>query len=142
ERSLTVTDMMQSEVFRQLKLHRVHLPGILLKPNMVVPGYASGQRATAQQVADWTLAVLRKNVPASVPGIVFLSGGLSDEDSTEYLDIMNKAPGAKPWALSFSYGRALQHAPLSTWAGKKENVGKAQQAFLKRAKLNGLAAQG
>src|ERR1051325_3297021 len=128
ERSFEVTDAVQHEVFRQLRLQRVHLPGILLKPNMVVPGYQSGQRATPQQVAEWTLRCLRANVPASVPGIVFLSGGLSDEDSTEYLDVMNKAPGPKPWTLSFSYGRALQHAALNAWAGKAENKGKAQQA--------------
>jgi fructose-bisphosphate aldolase, class I len=142
ERSFEVTDAVQQEVFRQLHLQRVHLPGILLKPNMVVPGYQSGQRATPQQVAEWTLRCLRANVPASVPGVVFLSGGLSDEDSTEYLDVMNKTPGPKPWALSFSYGRALQHAALNAWAGKPENKAKAQQAFMKRAKLNGLAAQG
>jgi len=142
ERSFEVTDAVQHAVFRALREHRVHLPGILLKPNMVVPGYASGQKATPQQVADWTLTVLRNNVPASVPGIVFLSGGLSDEDSTEYLDAMNKASGPKPWALSFSYGRALQQAPLKAWGGKDSNVASAQQALLKRARLNGLAAQG
>jgi fructose-bisphosphate aldolase class I len=142
QRSFQVTDLVQRQLFHELHKQQVHLPGILLKPNMVVQGYASGQRQSAQQTADLTLAVLRKNVPAAVPGIVFLSGGLSDEDSTEFLDLMNKSPLSKPWALSFSYGRALQHAPLTTWAGKKENVAKAQQAFLKRAKLNGLAAQG
>jgi fructose-bisphosphate aldolase class I len=141
-RSFEVTDSVQHALFHALHQQRVHLPGILLKPNMVVPGYKSGEKATAQQVAEWTLTVLRNNVPAAVPGVVFLSGGLSDEDSTEYLDVMNKAPGAKPWVLSFSYGRALQHAPLNTWGGKSENVAKAQQVFLKRARLNGLAAQG
>jgi fructose-bisphosphate aldolase class I len=141
-RSFEVTDAVQHRVFHALHEQRVHLPGILLKPNMVVPGYKSGEKATAQQVAEWTLTVLRSNVPAAVPGIVFLSGGLSDEDSTEYLDVMNKAPGPKPWALSFSYGRALQHAPLTAWGGKAENVAKAQQAFLKRARLNGAAAKG
>jgi fructose-bisphosphate aldolase, class I len=141
-RSFKVTDMVQHAVFHELHAQKVHLPGILLKPNMVVPGYASGERATAQQVAQWTLDCLRRNVPASVPGVVFLSGGLSDEDSTEYLDAMNKLSGPRPWALSFSYGRALQHAALGAWAGKAENKGKTQQAFLKRAKLNGLAATG
>ncbi|MFA5860277.1 MAG: class I fructose-bisphosphate aldolase [Candidatus Thermoplasmatota archaeon] len=142
ERCFEVTDAVQDAVFEQLKAHHVHLPGILLKPNMVVPGYRSGQRSNAQQVAQLTLDVLRKNVPASVPGVVFLSGGLSDEDATEFLDAMNKAQGPKPWALSFSYGRALQHAPLTTWAGKAENKAKAQAAFMKRARLNGLAAMG
>ena len=142
QRSYEVTDAAQSELFRQLRIQRVHLPGILLKPNMVVQGYASGNRQNAQQTADLTLQVLRNNVPASVPGVVFLSGGLSDEDSTEFLDLMNKAPGPKPWALTFSYGRALQAAPLNTWAGKAENKQKTQAAFMKRAKLNGLAAMG
>ncbi|HVM45253.1 MAG TPA: class I fructose-bisphosphate aldolase, partial [Candidatus Thermoplasmatota archaeon] len=85
---------------------------------------------------------LRRNVPASVPGIVFLSGGLSDEDATEFLHAMNVAKGPKPWALSFSYGRALQAAPLKVWAGKAENKEKAQREFLKRAKLNGAASLG
>ena len=142
ERSFEVTDAIQQEVFRQLHLQKVWLPGILLKPNMVVPGYESGQKATPQQVAEMTLTVLRRNVPAEVPGIVFLSGGLSDEDSTEYLNVMNAAPGPKPWALSFSYGRALQQSALKTWGGKAENRQKTQREFLKRARLNGLAAQG
>ncbi|MEA3202206.1 MAG: fructose-bisphosphate aldolase, class [Thermoplasmata archaeon] len=142
ERAFEVTDAIQRAVFDQLHLQKVWFPGMLLKPNMVVPGYASGQKANAPQVAEWTLDVLRRNVPASVPGIVFLSGGLSDEDSTEYLDAMNKAAGPKPWALSFSYGRALQQAPLHAWAGKAENKAAMQKAFLKRARLNGLAAQG
>jgi len=142
ERSFEVTDAIQHEVFHQLNLHRVYLPGILLKPNMVVPGYESGEKSNAQAVAQRTLDVLRKNVPAAVPGIVFLSGGLSDEDSTEYLHVMNATPLEKPWALSFSYGRALQQSALKTWAGKAENREKTQREFLKRARLNGLAATG
>ncbi|HET6403229.1 MAG TPA: class I fructose-bisphosphate aldolase [Candidatus Thermoplasmatota archaeon] len=142
ETSYAVTDRVQHAVFHELHLQNVYLPGILLKPNMVVQGYASGNRQNAQQTAELTLDVLRKNVPASVPGIVFLSGGLSDEDSTEFLHLMNAAPGPRPWALSFSYGRALQQSPLNAWGGKAENKAKAQQAFMKRAKLNGLAAQG
>lgn len=142
ERSFEVTDAVQHEVFRQLHVHKVWLPGILLKPNMVVPGYESGQKTNAAQVAEMTLDCLRRNVPASVPGVVFLSGGLSDEDSTEYLDAMNKAAGAKPWVLSFSYGRALQQSALKAWAGKPENLGRTQKEFLKRARLNGLAAMG
>jgi fructose-bisphosphate aldolase class I len=142
ERSFEVTDWIQRAVFDELHLQRVHFPGMLLKPNMVVPGYQSGQKTSAQQVAERTLDVLRRNVPASVPGIVFLSGGLSDEDATEYLDAMNKASGPKPWTLSFSYGRALQQSALKTWGGKAENKAAAQKAFLKRARLNGLAAKG
>lgn len=142
ERSFEVTDAAQHALFHELHRQRVLLPGVLLKPNMVVPGYASGERATPQQVAERTLDCLRRNVPASVPGIVFLSGGLSDEDSTEYLDAMNKAQGPKPWTLSFSYGRALQQSALKAWAGKAENKGVAQREFLKRARLNGAAAMG
>ena len=142
ERSFAVTDAVQQEVFRQLHVHKVDFAGMLLKPNMVVPGYKSGEKATAEQVAARTLEVLRRNVPAQVPGVVFLSGGLSDEDATRYLDVMNKAAGPKPWALSFSYGRALQHAALQAWGGKAENKEKTQKAFLKRARLNGLAAKG
>jgi fructose-bisphosphate aldolase class I len=141
-RSFEVTDAVQHALFHRLHEHRVWLPGILLKPNMVVQGYASGKRQNATETAELTLTVLRRNVPAEVPGIVFLSGGLSDEDSTEFLDTMNKAKGAKPWTLSFSYGRALQQSALKTWGGKPENKGATQKAFLKRARLNGLAAQG
>ena len=141
-RSFEVTDTVQHALFHALHRQRVFLPGILLKPNMVVQGYQSGNRQNAQQTAELTLDVLRRNVPAAVPGVVFLSGGLSDEDSTEFLHLMNAAPGPKPWALSFSYGRALQHAPLTAWGGKAENKQKAQAVFLKRARLNGLAAQG
>ena len=141
-RSFEVTDAVQQEVFRQLHVQKVDFAGMLLKPNMVVPGYASGEKSNPQAVADMTLQCLRKNVPASVPGIVFLSGGLSDEDATEYLNAMNVASGPKPWALSFSYGRALQQAPLKAWGGKAENKAAMQKAFLKRAKLNGLAAKG
>ncbi|HVL47643.1 MAG TPA: class I fructose-bisphosphate aldolase [Candidatus Thermoplasmatota archaeon] len=140
-RSFEVTDAIQHEVFRQLHLHRVHFRGMLLKPNMVVPGYASGEKTTADQVAEATLRCLRRNVPAAVPGVVFLSGGLSDEDATAYLDAMNRK-GHNPWRLSFSYGRALQHPALVTWGGKEANKAAAQRAFLKRAKLNGLAAEG
>ena len=142
ERSFAVTDAVQQEVFHQLHLHKVDFGGMLLKPNMVVPGYKSGQNATPQQVADLTLECLRRNVPPQVPGIVFLSVGLSDEDATLYLDVMNKTAGPKPWKLSFSYGRALQAAALKTWQGKQENREKTQKAFLKRARLNGLAAKG
>jgi fructose-bisphosphate aldolase class I len=141
-RSFEVTDAVQHAVFHELHRQRVFLPGILLKPNMVVQGYASGNRQNAQHTAELTLACLRRNVPADVPGVVFLSGGLSDEDATEFLDAMNKAPGPKPWALSFSYGRALQQSALKAWGGKTENKAAMQNELLKRARLNGLAAQG
>jgi len=95
-----------------------------------------------QEVAERTLRCLKRTVPAAVPGIVFLSGGQSDELATAHLNAMNKSPGTLPWKLSFSYGRALQAAPLKAWAGKAANLDKGQAAFLKRAKDNAAAAQG
>jgi len=114
---------------------------MVLKPNMTVPGKKSPKRASVAEVADKTLRVLKECVPAAVPGIAFLSGGQSDEDATAHLDAMNKM-GPLPWRVSFSYGRALQHAPQTTWSGKSENVAAAQRAFSHRAMMNGLAALG
>ena len=120
----------------------VALEGMVLKPNMVVSGQESGKtRATVEEVAEKTVKVLKNCVPGAVPGIAFLSGGQSDEEATAHLDAMNKI-GNLPWALTFSYGRALQHAPQTTWSGKTENVAAAQRAFSHRAKMNGLAALG
>ena len=121
--------------------NRIALEGIVLKPNMVVPGKKSGKRASVEEVADKTLRVLKACVPASVPGIAFLSGGQSDEEATAHLDAINKMDDL-PWRVSFSYGRALQHAPQTTWSGKAENVAAAQRAFNHRAKMNGLATLG
>ena len=121
--------------------NRVALEGMVLKPNMVVPGKKSAKRASVEEVAEKTLRVLKACVPAAVPGIAFLSGGQSDEDATAHLDAMNKM-GPLPWQVSFSYGRALQHAPQTTWSGKPENVAAAQRAFNHRAMMNGLAALG
>jgi fructose-bisphosphate aldolase class I len=120
---------------------RVLLEGTLLKPNMVLPGAASGQTAEPEAVAVATLEVLKRCVPAAVPGIVFLSGGQSAEEATANLNAMN-AMGPAPWELSFSYGRALQQPSLSAWGGKKENVPLAQAVFAKRARLNGAAREG
>jgi fructose-bisphosphate aldolase class I len=108
---------------------------------MVVAGKKCAKRATVDEVADKTLKVLKACVPAAVPGIVFLSGGQSDEDATAHLDAMNKG-GGLPWKLTFSYGRALQAAPQKAWAGKSENVAAAQRAFVHRAMMNSLAALG
>lgn len=128
-------------VFDALRAHQVYLPGILLKPNMVISGKGCPQQAGAQQVAEMTVACLRDTVPASVPGVVFLSGGQSAEVATAHLDAMNKL-GDLPWALSFSYGRALQQPALVTWSGDEARFEEAQRAFHHRAKLNGLAAIG
>ena len=117
------------------------LEGTILKPNMVVSGKKCPTQAGVQEVAEKTIKVFKRTVPAAVPGIVFLSGGQSDELATAHLDAMNKI-GNLPWALSFSYGRALQAAPQKAWGGKAENVPAAQKAFAHRAKMNSLAALG
>src|SRR5208283_1937712 len=114
---------------------------MVLKPNMAVPGKKSAKRASVQEVAEKTLRVLKSCVPASVPGIAFLSGGQSDEEATAHLDAINRL-GPLPWSVTFSYGRALQAAPQKAWSGKPENVPAAQRAFSHRAKMNGLAARG
>ena len=141
EESARATGRVLHAVYDELDLQRVDLRGTLLKPNMVLSGYDASGRAGIDEVAEATLDVLSRSVPAAVPGIVFLSGGQSDEDATAHLNAMN-AKGPHPWQLSFSYGRALQAPALRAWAGKAENVGAAQRAFLKRAKLNGAARTG
>jgi len=141
DRCVEVTTWVLKEVFQELFYNRVALEGMVLKPNMAVPGKKSSKRASVEEVAEKTLRVLKACVPAAVPGIAFLSGGQSDEDATAHLDAMNKM-GALPWRVSFSYGRALQHAPQTTWSGKPENVAAAQRAFNHRAMMNGLAALG
>jgi fructose-bisphosphate aldolase class I len=128
-------------VFTELHDQRVDYRGMLLKPNMVLSGYAASDRAGVQQVAERTLEVFSKHVPASVPGIVFLSGGQTDEDATAHLNAMN-ALGPHPWQLSFSYGRALQAPSLKAWNGKPENVEAGQRAYYHRAKMNGAARTG
>jgi fructose-bisphosphate aldolase class I len=141
DRCFEVTTWVLNETFTALFANRVKLEGMVLKPNMVVPGKKSAKRASVAEVADKTLRVLKACVPAAVPGIAFLSGGQSDEDATAHLDAMNKM-GALPWRVAFSYGRALQHAPQTTWSGKSENVAAAQRAFSHRAMMNGLATLG
>src|SRR5258707_4283930 len=141
DRCYTATEWALKRVFEQLYDQRVALEGMVLKPNMVVAGRKGAKRATVDEVADKTLRGLKACVPAAVPGIAFLSGGQSDEDATAHLDAMNKA-GGLPWALTFSYGRALQAAPQKAWAGRPENVATAQRAFAHRAMMNSLAALG
>jgi fructose-bisphosphate aldolase class I len=141
ERSYSVTSRVQHAVFTELRDQRVVFEGMLLKPNMVLSGYECPEQAGVDEVAAETLRCLRHNVPAAVPGIVFLSGGQSDEDATAHLDAMNRL-GPQPWELSFSYGRALQAPALKAWQGKSENVAAAQAAYLKRARLNGAARRG
>jgi len=141
QRCEDVTTLVLKETFQELFYAKVALEGIVLKPNMIVPGKKSGKKASVQEVAERTVKVLKNCVPGAVPGIAFLSGGQSDEEATAHLDAMNKIGGA-PWALTFSYGRALQAAPQKAWSGKAENVAAGQRAFSHRARMNGLAALG
>jgi fructose-bisphosphate aldolase class I len=141
ERSEEATQDTLQAVFGELLDQRVVLEGIVLKPNMVLSGYACPRRANVHEVAERTLAVLRRVVPAAVPGIAFLSGGQSDALASAHLNAMNTIDDA-PWELSFSYGRALQAAPLRAWGGKEENVRAAQSTFAHRARCNGEARRG
>jgi fructose-bisphosphate aldolase class I len=141
ERCAVTTEWTLKTVFEQLYYQGVALEGMVLKPNMVVPGKKSGKRAAVEDVAEMTVRVLKACVPAAVPGIAFLSGGQSDEEATAHLDAINRL-GPLPWRVTFSYGRALQHAPQTAWSGKAENVATAQRAFAHRATMNGLAALG
>ena len=141
ERCAQVTSEVLENVFKELRLAGVDLGGMLLKPNMVLPGVNSRDRPTVQDVARRTVEVLREHVPAAVPGIAFLSGGQTDEEATANLSAINQLPGL-PWPLTFSYGRALQNVALRTWAGRRENFPAAQAAFTHRARMNSLAALG
>src|SRR6201991_3039630 len=141
DQCVAVTEWMLNETFRELYYARVPLEGIVLKPNMAVPGKKSSKKASVEEVAEKTVRLLKACVPGAVPGIAFLSGGQSDEDATAHLDAMNKI-GGLAWALTFSYGRALQHAVQQTWKGKSENIAVAQRAFSHRAEMNSLAALG
>jgi fructose-bisphosphate aldolase class I len=141
ERCYDVTSRALSAVFRQLEVHRVALDGILLKPNMVISGTECKQQADVKRVAELTLKAFYNHVPAAVPGIVFLSGGQSDELATAHLSAINAA-GDHPWQISFSYGRALQAPALASWGGKKEQLGAGRKAFLHRARLNSAARYG
>ena len=136
-----VTQWVLKTQFQDLYYQRVMLEGMVLKPNMVIAGKKSAKKSSPEEVAEKTVRILKDCVPGAVAGIAFLSGGQSDEEATLHLDLMNKI-GNLPWPLTFSYGRALQHQPQKTWAGKVENVPAAQRAFAHRSRMNGLAAQG
>ena len=141
ERCDEVTSATLQSVFDALFAHRVHLEGMVLKPNMVIAGKKCPNQASAQQVAEATVRCLKRHVPGAVPGIAFLSGGQSEVEATEHLSLMNRLTPL-PWQLSFSYGRALQASTLDAWGGKAANAAAGQRAFLKRARLNGLARKG
>jgi len=136
-----VTATVLAAVFEQLREQRVLLEGMLLKPNMVLSGYACGEQAADEAVADRTLRCLRRHVPAAVPAIVFLSGGQSDEDATARLNLMNQM-GPQPWQVSFSYGRGLQAAALTAWRGDPAKVADAQAQYRHRARCTGAARRG
>jgi fructose-bisphosphate aldolase, class I len=141
EQSRKATGRVLQALYTELHDQRIDYRGTLLKPNMVLSGYDASDRAGVDEVADATLACLYKHVPAAVPGIVFLSGGQTDEDATAHLNAMNTR-GPHPWQLSFSYGRALQAPALKAWGGNQENVEAAQRAYYHRAKMNGAARTG
>jgi fructose-bisphosphate aldolase class I len=141
EQSKKATGRVLQALYTELHDQRIDYRGTLLKPNMVLSGYDASDRAGADEVAEATLECFYEHVPAAVPGIVFLSGGQTDEDATAHLNAMN-ARGPHPWQLSFSYGRALQAPALKAWGGKPESVEAAQRAYYHRAKMNGAARTG
>lgn len=142
EKAAEVTQKVLAYQYKALAEHHILLEGTLLKPNMVRAGETSGKACSNQDIARATVRVLQHTMPAAVPGVTFLSGGMSEEDATVALDAINRFEGKKPWSLTFSYGRALQQTVLKTWAGKTENVDAAQRALLIRAKANSDAALG
>jgi fructose-bisphosphate aldolase class I len=141
DRCYDVTNRVLNQTFRELRVQRVELEGMILKPNMAVSGKKCAKQASVEEVAEKTIRMLKACVPAAVPGIAFLSGGQSDEQATAHLNAMN-AIGHLPWKLTFSYGRALQAAPQKAWSGKAENVAAGQRAFIHRARMNPLASKG
>ena len=141
-KSKEVTTMVLKDVFYWLKEFGVLFSGMLLKPNMVLPGKDSQKKSAAEEIARLTVETLKATVPAEVPGIVFLSGGLTPDQSTEYLKTMNAMYPGLPWQLSYSFGRALQQEALQAWMGKPENVKAAQDVFMVRARKVSRARDG
>uniref|UniRef100_A0A1A9WAA9 Fructose-bisphosphate aldolase n=1 Tax=Glossina brevipalpis TaxID=37001 RepID=A0A1A9WAA9_9MUSC len=142
ERSQKVTETVLAAVYKALNDHHVFLEGTLLKPNMVMAGQSCSKKYKPEDVGLATVQALRRTVPAAVPGITFLSGGQSEEEASVHLSAINNVPLQKPWALTFSYGRALQASVLRAWGGQKDNVSAGQKELLKRAKANSDAAVG
>src|SRR6188474_2529733 len=141
DRCYDVTQRVLNKTFQELRVQRVELEGMVLKPNMAISGKKCARQASAEEVAEKTVRMLKACVPAAVPGIAFLSGGQSDEEATAHLNAMNRI-GGLPWKLTFSYGRALQAAPQKAWSGKPENIAAGQRAFTHRARMNALASKG
>lgn len=142
ERSYEVSEAVLHAVFHALARHKLMLEAMVLKPSMVLPGNRNASKASPEQVATATLSMLRRTVPAAVPSINFLSGGQSPEDATANLNAMNAMSSRAPWVLSFSYARALQDPAMRAWGGREENVRAAQDAFLRRLRMNALAVDG
>ena len=142
ERCQAVTEKVLAACYKALSDHHVYLEGTLLKPNMVTAGHDCPNKYTPEQVAEATVTALRRTVPPAMPGVTFLSGGQSETAATLHLNAINRSPLHRPWALSFSYGRALQASVLKAWKGKKDNVAAAQKVLLHRANMNRLAALG
>jgi len=142
EIAAVATEKVIAACYKALSDHHVLLEGTLLKPNMVRSGSDFAQQANAQEIALATVRVLQHTVPPAVPGITFLSGGMSEEEASLALSLINNAPGPRPWSLTFSYGRAMQQSCLKAWKGEDANIPAAQVALLGRAKANSLAQQG
>jgi len=136
-----VTEHILATVIKALHDNGVFLEGALIKPNMILHGSESNKKATPHEIASYTVRTLKRTIPSSIPGIMFLSGGQTEEEATINLDAINKIEG-KPWQLSFSYGRALQASCIKSWSGKEENVKKAQDVLIERAKANSEAQHG
>lgn len=142
ERCQKVTEQTLAYVYKALSDHHVYLEGTLLKPNMVTPGQSCAKKVSPECVGLATVTALRRAMPAAVPGVTFLSGGQSELDATANLNAINRCELLRPWALTFSYGRALQASVIKAWQGKDANVKAAQKVYMQRARANGLAAKG
>ena len=142
EACMAASERVLAAVYKALNDHNVYLEGTLLKPNMVLPGVNCTKKYTPEQVGEATVTIFQRTLPVAVPGVTFLSGGQSEIDATIHLNAINAYSGKKPWGLTFSYGRALQASILKTWGGKAENVKAAQDAYIHRARCNGLATLG
>ncbi|EDV93620.1 fructose-bisphosphate aldolase [Drosophila grimshawi] len=142
DRCQKVTETFLTAVFKALHDHHVYLEGMLLRPNMVTAGQSSNKTHSYSEIGLATILALRRTVPPAVPGILFSSGGMSEEEASVNLNATNNVPLCKPWALTFSFGRALQASALRSWGGKKDNINVAQIELIKRAKANSLASIG
>eukprot|EP01041_Mallomonas_annulata_P010171 gene10171-21200_t len=142
EKTLLVQEKVLAAVYKALDDNNVFLEGSLLKPSMTCPGAECTDPVTKEKIAEYTVRVMERHVPSSVPGICFLSGGLSEEEASIYLNTMNQIPRKGPWSMTFSYGRALQQSALKAWGGKAENIPAAQKALLARAQANSEANLG